>query len=80
MPTWIELKEILVELIKFHTLQRIGFATSDFLGWEINYKSSNGVKMLINLKPRMQEIKPIKKITNRSIYKLKYSKYEGRIQ
>lgn len=51
IPTWIEIKDIPIELIIFHTPQKIGSVIGNLIGLEENYKSSNRIKILNNMNP-----------------------------
>ena len=52
----------------------------ELIGLDISYFNSNNIKFLINLEIGIQELKPLKLITNRSIYDLNIIRYNGNIE
>ena len=60
-------------------LRKIGLSIGNLIGIDASYKYCNNVKILINDQNKNLELNTIKLISKKSIYKLKYYRFEGKI-
>lgn len=77
--TWFEVKSLPPELNQINILKRIGRSLGDFIGLDFSYEKRNYVRILTKSHINNTNLKPIRLITNRSSYNLKFQKYEGKI-
>ena len=79
IPTWFVVNSLPPELNHISILKRIGRKLGNLIGLDVAFESSNNIRFLISCQTNSSHSKTIKLITNRSIYDLKFLKYEGRI-
>ena len=80
LPIWITLNNILAELCDTKILIQIGDLLRGIKGYEPHHIKSTSIKLLINLKPEIYHQEYIKIIENRSLYKINFSIYQGKIK
>ena len=59
-------------------LRNIGSSIGNLVGIYASYKHCNNIKFLINLETKTPKLQPLKVITNKSIYSLKFYRFEGK--
>lgn len=79
IPSWFSINPIPPELKDINIIKKIGKSMGSLIGMDNSYDRSNNIKLLIKCDVNKTELKPIKIITNRSIYRLHFQKYEGGI-
>lgn len=79
LATWITIPSLPLELLHVEIIRNFGFFIGDLIGIDSSYNFCNNVKLLINFKTKNPELKPIKIISNRSIYNLNLYKCEDKI-
>lgn len=67
---WIRLPTMPIELMHIHTLKNLGDFLGGFEGIEDNYMDSSDIKILVRVEIDKLKFKPIKIITNHSIYRI----------
>lgn len=76
---WMECANIPPKLNEINIINRIGQSLGNLIGFEVNHYKSSKIRFLVSMKEKQNEHKIEKIITNRSVYKLTFTHYEGEI-
>ena len=79
IPTWFSLKYIPPQLKYINIIKILGHSMGDLFGLNASFEYCNNIKLLIKCTVNNMNIKPIKIITNRLIYNLKFERSEEKI-
>ena len=79
IPIWFSINPLPPELKDIRIIKKIGKSLGKLIGMDNSFDRSNHIKLLIECDLKKTELRPLKVITNRSIYKIETKRYEGGI-